>query len=284
MKRGAVVTILVSLLAVSAAAGGEIGFIEDFSLAKDRTVPLGQLIPGTRDYYYYHCLHYQNTGQFEKVDDLLKLWIKRYQETGRVREVQNRQALLTYDKDPAKSLEFLRWRLGLHFNHQKEILGKKPDLPIRLDQKLIGRDTLTKRALGRHGNLQGFEDAALEWVAATDLSGDRRRALLRRLTRPDVANLVRLVVDDLNYQHSGGFGSHKIHGAMLLSQLDALLKAKPDLLNEMNFVQAYLTKLQPSPDADWQHDPKAREAYLERMWSFVQRLAPVHNSLKAHEL
>src|SRR5689334_12700129 len=33
--------------------GGEIGFIEDFSLATDRGVPLKQLIPGTEDYYYY---------------------------------------------------------------------------------------------------------------------------------------------------------------------------------------------------------------------------------------
>ena len=31
----------------------------------------GQLIPGTEDYYYYHCLHYQNTEQFDKVEELL---------------------------------------------------------------------------------------------------------------------------------------------------------------------------------------------------------------------
>ena len=35
----------------------EIGYIEDFALAKDRAEALKQLIPGTEDYYYYHCLH-----------------------------------------------------------------------------------------------------------------------------------------------------------------------------------------------------------------------------------
>ena len=29
----------------------EIGYLEDFALAKDRTVPLQQLIPDTEDYY-----------------------------------------------------------------------------------------------------------------------------------------------------------------------------------------------------------------------------------------
>ena len=39
-----------------------------------------------------------------------------------------------------------------------------------------------------------------------------------------------------------------------------------------------------SPDVQWREHPVAREAYLERLWSFVQRLAPVHNGLKAHVL
>ena len=37
--------------------GQEPGYIESFSLAKDRVAALSQLIPGTEDYYYYHCLH-----------------------------------------------------------------------------------------------------------------------------------------------------------------------------------------------------------------------------------
>ena len=57
---------------------GEIGFTEQFSLADDRSEPLKQLIPGTEDYYYYHCLHFQNTEQFDKVNELLTAWFNRF--------------------------------------------------------------------------------------------------------------------------------------------------------------------------------------------------------------
>jgi hypothetical protein len=63
-----------------------------------------------------------------------------------------------------------------------------------------------------------------------------------------------------------------------------VLKRQPDLLNQTNFVNAYLVKLQPSADVDWQREPEQHLAYLDRMWAFVQRLGPVHNSLKAHVL
>ena len=137
MKRLA--TIVLVLTAAAASFAGEIDYIEDFSLAKDRTVPLGQLIPGTEDYFYYHALHHQNNGQFAKVDELLKPWIKEHKYTSRVREILNRQALLKYEKDPQTSLEYIREQLGIQFNHQREVLGKKPDLPTALDQKLFGQ-------------------------------------------------------------------------------------------------------------------------------------------------
>ncbi len=268
----------------AAICAAEIDYVEDFSLAQDRTVPLKQLIPGTEDYYYYHAIHYQNTEQFDKVEELLEAWIKRHKYTPRVREVQNRQALLTYAKNPDKSLEFIRQRLNLTFDHQRELLDRKPNLPTSLNQKQISSETLMKEAFARHQNLKGFEAAALDWLVATNLSADRRRHLLERLQRPDYPNLPKLVVDDLNHQHSRGFGSFNIHRMLLLEQLDACLKLKPDLLNQTNFVNAYLAKLHPNDDVDWRHDVEQHRAYLDRLWGFVQRLAPVHNSLKANVL
>src|SRR3954469_14829517 len=112
------------------AIAGDIGFVEDFALAKDRTHALKQLIPGTEDYSYYHCLHYLNSGQYEKVEPLTKLWYERHRQTARLTEIQTRHALLTYDKDPKRTLEYVRGRLGLHFDHQKEVApGAAPDLP-----------------------------------------------------------------------------------------------------------------------------------------------------------
>ncbi len=284
MKRFLLISGLLFALVTSRSLAGEIGFVEDFSLAKDRSVPLKQLIPGTETYYYYHCLHYQNNEQYDKVNETLAAWIKRHGYTGLVNEIRYRQALLTYDKNPERSLAFIAKELGLHFNHQRETLGFQPNLPTRLDQKLIGRDRLKAIAFGRYNNLQGFEDSALDWLAYEKLDANDRRHLIQRLSRPDYVSLTKLVVDDLNYRNSSGFGGAKIHRQLLHGQLDELLKLKPDLRNQTHFVNAYLTKLHPPNDVDLNRDADAREAYLDRLWAFVKTLAPVHNSLKAHVL
>jgi len=276
--------LLAALITTGFASAGEIGFLEDFALAKDRTVVLKQLIPGSEDYYYFHCLHYQNTEQFDKVDAMLPQWIQRHGHTARVREILHRQALLTYEKNPEKSLEYIRATLGLHFNHERQLPGAKADLPTRLDPNAITRETLLAREYARHGHLEGIEESGLDWLIAAELTPDRRRNLLSRLQRPDYPNLVKLVVDDLNHVNSGGFGSFNIHRQLLLGQLEDLLKLKPELLNQTNFVHAYIAKLQPTPDEDWRHNQASLEKYLDRLQAFVDRLAPAHNSLKAHVL
>src|SRR5580658_255147 len=94
------------IFTVSIAAAGEVGYVEDFALAKDRAASLRQLIPGTEDYYYYHCLHFLNTEQFEKVDDFAKPWLQRCGQTPRLTEIQTRHALLTYERNPERSLTY----------------------------------------------------------------------------------------------------------------------------------------------------------------------------------
>ena len=275
---------LAACVAGSLAMGGEVGFIEQFSLAGDRSVPLKELIPGTQDYYYYHCLHDQNMGRLDQVEDTLKLWIKRHNYTARVHEILNRQALLLYEKDPKKTLARIKTRLNLHFDHQREVLGRKPDQPTRLDQDLISRKTLSTKALAAYRNLNGFEESAFDFLIAQGLNGERRRDLLRRLKRPDYPGLAKLVVDDLAYKYKVPFGSHPIHRLLLRTQLDECLTRMPALINNSTFVNVYLTKLHPTADQDWEHDVKVREAYLGRLWDFVNRLAPAFNSLKVHVL
>ena len=98
---------------------GDIGFVEDFALSKDRPASLKQLIPGTDDFYYYHGLHYLQTEQFEKVEPLTVQWYERHKQTVRLTEIQTRHALLTYDKNPEKSLAYIRSRLGVRFEPEK---------------------------------------------------------------------------------------------------------------------------------------------------------------------
>ena len=265
--------------------GGEIEFVEDFSLAPDRAVVLKQLIPGTEDYYYYHALHFLNTEQFDKVRELTTPWHQRHGQTGRLTEIQTRLALLSYEKQPNESLNYLKQRLNLNYPHQREQLGVEPNFPILLDPKSVSRDEFLKRADGHSvDNLDAFEDSALEWLANAAMNPNRRRQFVSRIQRPDYDTLVKLVADDLAHPNSGGFGSLAIHRQLLLSQLEELLKLKGDLLNQQNFVNAYLTKLQPNVEENWRHNPAALEAYLNRLTAFANRLAPVHNSLKAHVL
>lgn len=284
IRAGRSITFLLFAIGAIYASAMEIEFVEDFTLATNRQAAIQQLIPGTEDHYYYQCLNFQNCGQYDKVEQTLAAWINRYGHTTRVDEIRNRQALLSYEKDPKATLAFLKNQIGLTFSHQRKIMGQKPTHPAQLDQNVIGRDILKKRAFANRRDLSGFEDWALELLVTEKLSGDLRRDLLRRLQRPDYPGLVQLVNDDLQYQNSAGFGAFEIHKQMLMSQLEQLLNLRPRLLNEVNFVNIYISKLQPGPDADWQHEGKAREAYLDDLWTFVNKLAPAHNSLKANVL
>ena len=276
------VAVLVLIQAFSQA--GEIGFIEDFSFSKDRSEALKKLIPGTEDYYYYHGLHYLNTSQLEKIEPLIKPWLERFGQTPRLNEIQTRKALLGYDTDARKSLDYLRNHLGLNFNHQKETVGAIPNLPTLLDQKRISRETLLAESLTRWQNLENFEDGALDWLDASKLDAQKLRNYLQRLGRPDVANLPALIEQDFKNPNPVPFGSYPIHQMLTMEQLSELQKIRPALLNQSAFVNASIRHLQPNTDSDWKRNPKEAEKYFDRLWQFVSTLQPVHNSLKAHVL
>ena len=128
-------------------AANEIGFVEQFALASDRSQALEQLIPGTEDFYFYSCLHAQHTQEYQEAERLLTEWIKRHGETARAKQIKTRQMLLRYDEHPNKTLDYLRRELNLHFDHQRDHTGDDPKLPTALDPKLISREVLLKRAI-----------------------------------------------------------------------------------------------------------------------------------------
>ncbi|MCC6670129.1 MAG: hypothetical protein IT458_03655 [Planctomycetes bacterium] len=267
------------------AQGTPIGFAEEFALATDRTKVLDQLIPGTPEYYYYHCLHRQNSGALAEVPALLEAWITRHGRGGKVEEIEIRQALLGYASDPAATFRFLRERLGLRFDAARIRAGAGAELPSRLDPALIAPAALARRALQLHPrSLDGFTASALPALAGTSLDDDLLQRLLMRLERPDVPNLPALVARNLQNPKSRGFGSLTIHDRLLFDQLEELVRLQPALLDHPRMVTEWLQRLVPTPDLDWRHDPAARAAYLDRLQAFVQRLSATHNSLKAHVL
>ncbi len=273
-----------SVPALGQGTAGPYGFEEQFAFAVDREAVLDQLVPGSREDYYYRCLLHQHAGEFDQVERLLKSWIQSHGRDSRVQRIQARQALLTFDGDPAATYDFLRRELGLSFNHRREVPGQMPDLPTRLDPTLISRETLTRRALANSKTLRGFNDSALPFLLASDLDGDRLRGVLERLERPDHPNLPALIVRDLDHRQSRGFGSIPIHRKLLAAQLEECLRLRPSLLDDRVFVETLLQRLQPDADVDWQRNGAARQAYLDRLESFTRRLPPVHDSLTAHVL
>lgn len=278
-------SLLVSLLALTltlGAAPGEIGFVEDFALAPDRTVPLQELIPGTTEYYYYHCLRYQNTGQLDQAAEMIRRWTdkEKHGQSAQLVEMENRQALLQYVANPKAALERITQQLGLTFSHSRRERERETNYPTALDPRLLDRDALDKQAFGRNRLLDGFTPAAYRRLAGMELPPERRRALLDRLELPDLPNLVDLVVADLRLKDSGGFGSLRVHSNLTLAQLAACAERLPNLWGDRKFVDAYLQRLVPKKDEDVDV-PAVRLAYLERLQALADRLPPLWNVLKA---
>jgi hypothetical protein len=268
-------------------AENEIGFIERFALAADREKALGELVPGSEDYYFFHCLHYQSSRNGAKFSEFMGQWRKRFpDENARRRIIENRQALLDYDATPQQTLDYLKRQLGVTHHHQQEVRDQKPNLPTTLDPKLVSRDVFERVALTHDQSLGGLTQNALESLVRNKagLSPQQRRALLSKLQRPDVPNLPELIIADLKTQESQGFGEFGIHRALLPAQLDALVQAIPALAINSNFVHTRLRKLAPSPDVDVAFDPAEREAWLERLWGYAKTLPPAFNTLKAQIL
>ncbi len=285
MKNKLFLFFLFSLLPTfSSLQGNVIGYVEDFALAPDREAVLKDLVPGTREYYYYHALHAQNEGQHGEVEKLIGLWVKRYGETSRVREIRNRAALLEYEKNPEKSMDYLKKKLGLRFNHSRVIEGRKPAHPTKLDPKKVSYDSYYQEAIRVYKNLQGFEQRGLRNLKANKLNGIQLRDFLGRIVYPDIPGLPELIQKDLKEKQSRGFGSLSIHRNLTKKQLDELLELDPKLLNSNNFVQTYLSRLSPSADLNPEEEPEEKSAWFNRQLLFVRTLSPAFNSLKANVL
>lgn len=270
-------------------AENEIGFIERFALAPDREKVLGELVPGSEDFYFFHALHYQNTRNAAKLADILAQWRKRFpDETQRRRVIENREALLGYDADPQATLTYLKEHLGIRHDHQQEVRDKKPDLPTTLDPQRIARNVFLADSLAHDGGLQGFTQEALAALVRdkATLPPHQRRALLQKLQRPDVPGLVELIAQDLQSKESRGFGEFAIHRALLPEQLDELVRLTATLALDgyRPLVFAKMRKLAPSADVNVEYDAAEREAWLDRLWAYAKTLPPAFNTEKAHIL
>jgi hypothetical protein len=263
-----------------------VGFIEDFALAKDRREALKQLIPGTEEYYFYHALHFQNEREIKEYDRILTEWANRFQNSSGRKMIENREALIRYSDDPQATLAYLKKELSLNFNHQQEGKAREANHPSTLDQKLVAWEAFLSDVLGSSTTLQNLDDSAffLFLESQPKLSPSEQRELLSRVRVPDLPGLLELILVDLKSKESKGFGEFPIHRALTKAQLEKLLEGEQKLIHQNVFVETYLSRLLPGPDENLAASPEVRQAYLDRAWKFVATLSPSFNSLKAHVL
>ena len=263
----------------------EISFWETFALSEDREKTLEQLVPGSEDWFFFHCLHFQNISKPDEVDAMLKRWAKRNGKTGLYQTIENRQALLRYGEDPRETLEFLTKKLGLDFNHQRKLPEAQRDLASKLDPAKIDIAKLINRLLKSDTNsLSLIENGSLKWLAGKPLNTRQRRDLLKRINDPTFPGLIDMVAADLQGKGRSKFGSLKIHRRLTKKQLEELTKKIPTLASQQNYIDEYLLRLLPSTDVSIEHDPQQHEQLVKRQWEFVKTLTPAHNSLKANVL
>ncbi|MDB4560947.1 hypothetical protein N9258_01780, partial [Akkermansiaceae bacterium] len=225
----------------------DVGFIEDFALASDREKALQLLIPGTEDYYYYHALHFQNERKLKELNRILGEWKNRFRNSGKRKQIENREALFRYSDDPEATLAYLRREMGLTLNHQQEGKAREVKYPSTLDPKFVSWKSFLDDALGRSSSLQNLQTSGFYRFLEGDpkLSTSELRDLLSRSMTPDLPRLVSLIHTDLKSKESKGFGEFRIHRLLTKAQLEELLALKADVINSAAFVETYLTRLLP---------------------------------------
>lgn len=279
------------MISLGSSDAQEPGFLEEFALSKDRQATVDTLIPGTNDHYYYWCLHLLNEGELDSAREVLGNWIKQHGKNGQSAAMQrlgNRLLLLDADTDPKATIDKLRQLLNLTYNYRNPS-NPPTQFPTILSQAVISDAALTKRFLTSHPNdVNQFEPLYFGQLINAPLSRNQRENLLAQIQPNQVLpELPKMLVDsanDLNYK--GPLSARHVPAwkTLTIAQLDEIRQLHPAVLNEQQYVQFYLQRLQASSELDWQNDKKDRRTYLDRIWRFVSQLAPVYNSMRASVL
>ncbi|MCU0709869.1 MAG: hypothetical protein MUF23_16425, partial [Pirellula sp.] len=259
--------------------GQEIGFIEKFALADDRTKALQDLIPGSHDYFYYHILHYQNTGRIAESQALLEQWSALENVPPTFQKLLARQKILGYTTNPSDVLEYLRLEMGLTLGHAPPQADQAKDLPTVLDPALHDLQRWIDHALAHDPQLGSLSSDGLLELIGRDLPIDKIRLVLHRTQRVDLAKLTAWIEKELRSADTQGWGAIPIHAQLTLSQRQELARAIPQLLENDGFVRQYLVRLLPQEHVAI-NDLQERRAHLQRLEDFTSTLPASQNSLK----
>ena len=264
-----------------------IGLMERFALAEDREAILAELIPGSQDYYFYHCLHYQNTGQLDQAEATLKQWIA--QQKGRMssatRAMMDRQRLLTFDQTPQQTTDYFVRTLGIRLQHSPPARKGTRRYATKLVD-FIDTDALVKQSLRDNVKLSphGMQIAADWFLANQDNQVSiKLKDFLKRVNGSYLVGLDRLVAKELLSRSSRDvrFGDLAAHQFLTHQELDNVGRVVPAITDDNAFVNAKLACLRPSGEIDLSQQPEERRSYLSRVENYVRGLPAAYNSLKA---
>tara|TARA_R110002049_G_scaffold4601_4_gene31941 strand:+ start:203827 stop:210162 length:6336 start_codon:yes stop_codon:yes gene_type:complete len=275
-------------LGISTAMAEPIGWIERFALAQDREAVLNELIPGSEDYYFYHCLHHQTTGQLDQSEAILKAWLAEHkgQETPVIRGMLDRQRLLTYRESPQRTIDYLISRLGVKLNHAPPAIKGERRYPSELSADVIQLDRLVIDALRGNDPLKPAGMRHLAEKFRSDQTAGlpiQLQDFLKRVDGAYLSNLGDLVVQELKIRPAKEvrFGDLAAHRLLTLDELDQLARQVPAVADDNAFVDAKLVRLRPSADSDPSQQINVRLDYLTRVELYVRTLPASYNSLKA---
>jgi len=284
------IALLVHVTGTPVATAQQIGFIERYALAKDREAVLAELIPGSEDHFYYHCLHYQVTGQIEKAEALLASWKNTplVAGSGYLQSIEDRQRLLAYGLSPDRSVDYFRNRLGVRLDHRAPVTPGVRRFPSQLDQALIGSDrwVTSNEVANNQLTRAGIRHLAKRLIAQGLNDASQLRHVLQRVDGPWLEELDRLVIAELKLRRpeERAFGDFPAHSFLTLDALRRVATEVAEVAASSAMVSEVLARLRPSDDVDMTQQPEVRAIYLKQLDEYVSSLPEAFNGLKAATL
>ncbi|MEP4079580.1 hypothetical protein [Haloferula sp.] len=287
----ALLPLLVSLPLLAA----DLDFKEEFADPESRDDSLEQLVPGTRDWFFYRALDHQLSGRADKFTATMNSWKATNELPTRIVKLDGyetlatRELLLRYEADPKRNLAGLIDLLDLSFEDSRPDAREVEKLPSRLDPSIISRRAFEKSAESSnpkeawrtHQHHQLLKDLS----GVESFSDQRVRYYLKQLHRADHPGVTELVSRGLGMRLSPlDFGDVALHRQLTLAQLDELLVSHPKLRSSRNFATLYLAKLRTHGDAEFLRDRALHAEHLNKCRDFALTLPPARVSLKAHIL
>lgn len=288
-------TLITLLLACTPLHADDDSFRERFADPATRTAALAELVPGTRDAYFHTALDHQLAGRVEEFNKTMAEWLAAAQRRenpvshdGMV-ILENRKLLMDYQNNPVQSLAGLIRKLDLKFDDTKpDAAAAAESLPTKVDPALVSdaafekaaaekspktpyRHYTKERRLRELDQVESFDEAKVRWFVSN-------------IDRADLPGIVPLVDRALQIDRTLSFTDNALLKNLTKEQLDSLLALHPDLRAKDSFPLAYLKKLRPGTETDFELDTRAHAEHLRKCLEFTVTLPPSQNSLKAHVL